>query len=133
MSGAASSIPFFTDNDVADSVGDFLTASGHTVIRLRDVMVNNSADPVVAAVCREQGLVLVTHNIRDFRSIVKDHKVTKREVDSLCRVELACRQIQARSRIEQALTLIEFEWGRLSERKSGLRIYVGDTVIRLHR
>jgi predicted nuclease of predicted toxin-antitoxin system len=133
LSGTASPIPFFTDNDVADSVGDFLMASGHSVIRLRDVMVNNSVDPVVAAVCREQGLVLVTHNIRDFRSIVKDHQVTKREVDSLCRVELACRQIQARGRIEEALSLIEFEWGRLSESKSGLRIYVGDSVIRVHR
>ena len=42
-------IPFFTDNDVEDYVGDFLTDSGHSVVRCRDVMANNSADPVIAA------------------------------------------------------------------------------------
>ena len=64
-------IPFFTDNDVPDSVGDVIAAAGHKLTRLRDAMLTDSADPVVAAACREHGQVLVTHNWKDFRKILK--------------------------------------------------------------
>ena len=70
-------IPFFTDADVPDSVGDFLIEAGHEVTRLRHVLLNDSPDPVVATACRESGLVLVTHNYRDFRKISADFQMTK--------------------------------------------------------
>lgn len=126
-------IPFFTDNDVDNKVGDILMAAGHQVTRLRDVMLDNSPDPVVAAACRAAGMVLVTHNIKHFRKIVKDHEVTRSETDRLCRVELACQQYDAVNRIKDALGVIEFEWARLGEEKHALRIYIGDNIIRLHR
>lgn len=132
MKRAESPIPFFTDNDVDDQVGVFLSDSGHSVTRLRDVMLHNSADPIVAAACREAGLVLVTHNIKHFKKIVKDHEVTNAEADRLCRIELGCRQFDAVERIKGALDVIELEWQRL-EKKAGMRIYVGDGVIRIHR
>ena len=133
MTAKRSPIPFFTDNDVSDSVGDFLSESGHVVYRLRDVMLADSKDPVVAAACRESGLVLVTHNIKDFKRIVREFEVTNAQADSLCRIELGCQQYAARARIEAALTLIEAEWRRLGRNKIGLRAYVGDSIIRLHR
>lgn len=126
-------IRFFTDNDVDDDVGRFLEDSGHSVVRLRDEMLANSADPVVATACREHGMVLVTHNVKHFRAIVKEHEVTKKEVDKLCRVELGCQQFEAVKRITEELPIIELEWERLGVTKSGLRIFIGDKIVRVHR
>ncbi|MYL97215.1 hypothetical protein GR702_05445 [Novosphingobium sp. FGD1] len=133
MSRRKSSIPFFTDNDVPDDVGRFLWDSGHDVTRLRDVMLDSSADPVVAAACRQQGLVLITHNVKHFRAIVRDHEVTRGQVDTLNRIEMGCKQIRSKARMEAALSLIEAEWARAEAQKTGMRIWIGDEVIRIHR
>ena len=133
MSRRKHPIPFFTDNDVPDDVGDFLLDSGHNVTRLRHVMLDSSADPVVAAVCRQQGLVLITHNVKHFRAIVRDHEVTRGQVDTLNRVEMGCKQIRSRARIEAALSIIELEWARSEAQKTGMRIWIGDEAIRVHR
>ncbi|HRW60320.1 MAG TPA: DUF5615 family PIN-like protein [Defluviicoccus sp.] len=132
MTGGRPAIPFFTDNDVDDKVGDFLRDSGHQVVRLREIMLDDSPDPVVAAACREQGLVLITHNIKHFRAIVKDYEVTKRETDRLNRIELACQQFRAVERIKASLSIVEHEWARRSE-CDPMRIYIADSIIRLHR
>jgi predicted nuclease of predicted toxin-antitoxin system len=133
LSGKKTAIPFFTDNDVPDAVGDLLRDSGHQVHRLREVMLTDSADPVVAATCREFGLVLITHNIKHFAAIVKQHQVSRGEMDRLCRIELGCVQPIAVERVAAALSVIEAEWDRLGPAKAGLRIFIGDSVIRLHR
>ncbi len=125
-------IPFFTDNDVDDRVGDMLRDSGHEVTRLRDAILANSPDPVVAATCREAGLVLITHNVKDFQKIAKNHKITKKETNRLCRIDLGCEQFRAVDRLSTALNVIEFEWTNRTE-NSPMVINVGDTVIRIHR
>jgi hypothetical protein len=132
LSRAKKAIDFFTDNDVSDAVGAFLSDSGHNVTRLRDVMVNTSADEVIAAACRKSGQVLITHNVKHFKRIAKDYQVSHGEVDGLCRIELDCRQFVAKDRVADALSLIEWEWDRLAE-KRGFRISIGDNLIRIHR
>ena len=109
-----------------------LRDSGHEVTRLRDAIRANSPDPIVAATCRQAGLVLVTHNVRDFRAIAKDHEVSKKETDRLSRIDLGCKQFLAVSRLNTALNVIEFEWTNRTE-NSPMVINVGDTVIRIHR
>ncbi len=133
MSRRKAAIDFFTDNDVSDAVGEFLKDSGHRLTRLRDVMVNTSADEVVAAACRKSGQILVTHNVKHFKRIAKDFQLNSGEVDNLCRIELDCKQFVARERIALALGLIEWEWRRLGSQKIGFRISIGDTLIRVHR
>ena len=93
--------------------------SGHSVIRLRDVMLDNSADPIVAAACREAGMVLITHNIKHFKQIAKEHQISHSEIDALCRIDLGCRQIAAVGRVKDALSVIEAEWERLATEKKG--------------
>jgi hypothetical protein len=132
LSSKRPSIQFFTDNDVDDKVGDMLRDSGHEVWRLREIMLANSPDPIVAAACREQGLVLITHNIKHFRAIVKDYEMSRAETDRLCRLELGCEQIRAVDRVRAALDVIEAEWKRRIESEP-LRIYLGDSIIRIHR
>lgn len=133
MSDARPPIPFFTDNDVADAVGKVLADAGHSVVRLRDFMLTDSPDPVIAAACREHGKLLLTHNIKHFKAIVKKYEVTKAQADTLCRIELGCEQHRAAERVAVALSVIEAEWRRLGEKKQGLRIFLGDGIIRLHR
>ncbi len=103
------------------------------MVFLRNVMIDSSPDPIVAAACREAGRVLVTHNIKHFRQIAKDYAVTRAETERLCRIELGCRQIEALPRMRDALSVIEGEWARLGSTKRGLRIFIGDGMIRLHR
>lgn len=132
MTSKKTAIPFFTDNDVEDCVGDFLRDSGHSVVRCRDVMENDSTDPVIAANCREHGLVLITHNVRHFRAIAQKYEAKHGRVDSLCRLEMDCHQSMARQRIEEFLPIIEHEWGARTG-PAGLRISIDRTLIRIHR
>lgn len=133
MSVRKPKIPFFTDNDVPDAVGDYLLDSNHECKRLRDVILADSPDPIVAATCRQSGMVLITHNIKHFKAIVKEHEVNHKEADSLCRIELGCKQIVAVERLEAAMSIIEHEWVLMGPVKQGMRIFVGDNVIRVHR
>ena len=126
-------IPFFTDHDVPDGVGVALQESGHSLVRLRDFMLKDSPDPIVAAACREHGLVLVTHNVKHFRSISQSYESKHREPDRLCRVLLECSQVTSPKRILDALDLIEAEWERLGAKKLGLHICIHDRWIRTHR
>lgn len=128
-------IPFFTDMDVADSVGEAILASGHKLTRLRDVMLGDTADPVVAAACREGGLVLVSHNYRDFRKISKDLEVANGDFDRLSRIEMGCSQVIGAARFVAELSLIELEWAkRLADPEGqGMRIFIGDQIVRVAR
>lgn len=127
-------IPFFTDEDVPDSVGDVITAGGHKLVRVRDTMIGGSADPVVATACREASMVLVTHNYRDFRRISTDLEMTRGRFDELHRIELICSQAIAARRFKDELPLIEHEWRQHPEDAPfGLRIVIGDNVVRVDR
>lgn len=124
-------IPFFTDNDVDDALGDFLKDSGHRLVRLRDEMLTDSQDPVVAAACRENSWVLITHNVRHFKAISQKEEHETGEPDRLCRIEMDCHQVDSVDRMRVALPTIEFEWGLLDAKKHGLRITVAKRLIRV--
>jgi predicted nuclease of predicted toxin-antitoxin system len=127
-------IPFFTDADVPDSVGDFLIEAGHDVTRLRHVLLNDSPDPIVATACRESGLVLVTHNYRDFRKISTDLQMARGRFDNLHRIELICSQVIAERRMRQEIGLIESIWqAHPPDADFGMRIVIGDHVVRIDR
>lgn len=128
-------IPFFTDNDVPDSVGDVIAAAGHKLTRLRDAMLTDSADPVVAAACREHGQVLVTHNWKDFRKILKaDAAVSEKYANSLCRIEMRCEQYRSADRLKAELPIIEQEWARHQANPTQpMWVEIGDEHIRVSR
>jgi len=110
MAGRRICIPFFTDQNVPDSVGKFILSSGHDLTRLRDVMVTTTADPVIAAACSQSGHVLVSHD-KDFRQTAKRLNITQRQyLNSLHRILLACPEPIGASRMTDALSLIESEW-----------------------
>jgi predicted nuclease of predicted toxin-antitoxin system len=122
-------IPFFTDNDVEDAVGEVLKDSGHTLVRLREVMLGNSPDPVVDAACREQGLVLVTHNYKHFRAIARGLKMKGGLVKRLNRIDLEIHQSDGPRRIKEVLHLIEAEW----EHGFGIEANICKEIVRFWR
>lgn len=124
------SIPFFTDNDVEDAVGDFLRESGHTAQRLRDVMLRTSPDPVIDANCREHGLVLITHNHKHFKRIAHDLRQTGVPIKPLSRIDMECHQSEAVARLKDLMPIIEAEWKRKAG--VGVRISISKATIRIH-
>jgi hypothetical protein len=120
---------------VADSVGDEITRAGHKLTRLREVMLNNTADEVVATACREGGLVLVTHNWKDFRKILKaDAVLSERYANSLCRIEMRCQQHRGAARFKTELPIIQQEYERhLASPGQPMWIEIGDEHVRVSR
>ncbi|MEX2479752.1 MAG: DUF5615 family PIN-like protein [Gammaproteobacteria bacterium] len=103
-------IRFFTDQNVANSVGDALVEAGHGLTRLRDVMEGTTPDPIIAVACVLGEHVLVSHD-KDFRQISKRLNVTRRQYrNMLHRIQLCCPEPKAALRVREALSLIEAEW-----------------------
>lgn len=110
MARSRTIIPFFTDQNVPNSVGDRLMEAGHQVTRLRDVMSPDTPDPVIYVACSQSGHVLLTHD-NDFRKLAKRLGITQRQYrESLHRIQLRCLEPESAGRVIEALKLIESEW-----------------------
>lgn len=57
---------FYTDNDVALSVVDLLTAAGHLAVCARELRLEGASDDEQLLVAAQQIRTFVTHNERDF-------------------------------------------------------------------
>jgi predicted nuclease of predicted toxin-antitoxin system len=101
-------IRFFIDQNVPDSVGIALRNRGHNVTLLREVMPQESPDPLVATTALLNRAVLVTFD-RDFDQKRAEMQIGHRH-NRLSRIILKCREPEAASRILVAMTLIEAEW-----------------------
>jgi predicted nuclease of predicted toxin-antitoxin system len=103
-------IPFFTDQNVPDSVGQAIIDAGHELVRLRDVMDADTPDPIIAVACSRNGHVLVSHD-NDFRQVSKRLKITQRQYqNTLHRIQLRCLEPESAQRVQDAMTIIEAEW-----------------------
>jgi len=108
--GSRPTIPFFTDHNVPESVGNFLIKAGHQVTRLREIMSTETSDPVIAVACSHNGHVLVSHD-NDFRQVAKRLQITQRQYQNkLHRIQLRCPEPRSAHRMEEAIELIEREW-----------------------
>ena len=107
---ATKAIPFFTDQNVPDSIGNYLVSLGHGLTRLRDVMPTDTKDPVIAIACSENAQVLVTFDT-DFKAAAKRLKLTKKKYqNSLHRVLMRCHEPDGVARLKEAIAIIESEW-----------------------
>ena len=126
-------IPFFTDQNVADSAGNYLLKCGHKLTRLRECMATDTRDPLVALACANGGHVLVSHD-NDFKQIAKKLNITKRQYRlKLHRLHLKCSEPYAAKRISEALALIESEWLIAKRRNEPMVIEIHDRAIRILR
>jgi predicted nuclease of predicted toxin-antitoxin system len=127
-------IRFFTDNNVPDSVGQVIIDAGHELTRLRDVMLTDTSDPVIAVACSRSGHVLVTHD-NDFRGsgAAKRLGITNRQYrKTLHRIQLRCEEPRSAKRMQEAMSLIEHEWVLMNAARP-MVIEIRDELIRLMR
>jgi predicted nuclease of predicted toxin-antitoxin system len=61
------------DEDVPQSVVDFLQERGHEAILVREILLPGAADPVIAAIGDELEAIIVTWNQKDFFSNTASH------------------------------------------------------------
>ena len=127
---------FFVDQCVPESVAETLERHGHTVERLRDKIAPDSPDTLVAAVAQSNNAILVTMD-GDFRKIDSRYGVGRARFRrlSLLRFE-RCRESQAATRLEAALSLIAHEWDVSARDESNDRrifIVITSNTIRTHR
>lgn len=102
-------IPFFTDHNVPESAGAAIIQAGHDLVRLRDVMLTTSSDPVIAVACAENCRVLVSHD-NDFKTVAKRLQVSRRQYHQLHRVAMECEEPNSARRLSELMSLIEHEW-----------------------
>lgn len=132
MARAKKVIPFFTDQNVPDSVGDALLAHKHHVIRLRDVMDGNTPDPIIAIACAADGQVLISFD-KDFRQLSKRLNITQKQYHrSLHRIQMRCSEPNGARRIIEAISVIESEW-KLASHSRPMVIEISDVAIRIVR
>jgi predicted nuclease of predicted toxin-antitoxin system len=126
-------IPFFTDQNVADSVGATITELSHDLTRLRTVLATDTQDPLVALACADGGHVLVSHD-PDFKAIARRFGLTQREQRKhLHRIDLRCFEPLAAGRIREAMSLIESEWQIALSRNAPMVIEIREQSIRTNR
>jgi hypothetical protein len=129
---AIAPIPFFTDNNVPDSVGHSILAAGHELTRLRQVMPHNSEDKSVAAACVMSGLVLVSFD-NDFNGIAERLNMSQTAARGLHRIDMQCFEPDGASRIRDAMSLIEHEWRYAKILGIPLLVQIGKNHIRVRR
>jgi predicted nuclease of predicted toxin-antitoxin system len=115
MPNGRPAIPFFTDQNVPDSVGDAIVEAGHVLTRLRDAMDVKTADTIIGIACAENCQVLVSHD-KDFRSTSKRLGLTQRQYQkNLHCVHMRCPEPSSAQRIRDAMSIIEFEWSLVQQ------------------
>lgn len=133
-------INFFTDEDVPRGIGEYLKERGHNVTRVQDKLAKGAPDPIVAASCREAGLVLVTFNFKDFEKMLRENDVlyiagkkpTKKHLKTMHRVDFGCDQHVGRAAIEKYIDIIESELSK-PDLTIDHRVMIGRTHCRVYR
>ena len=125
---------FFADHNVPEGVCKTLESAGYEVIRLRQKTAPDSPDMLVAAVAEANNAILVTMD-SDFKKLVSRIGIGQRRYRklSLLRFE-KCRESEAPSRLEKAMSLVEHEW-KVGNASADRRMFVviGGATIRTHR
>ena len=122
------------DQNVPDSVAAVFIEYGHEVHLLREVLLPDSPDPIVAAVSEENGWILVSCD-KDFRSIApRVPKGMRTRFRGLSRISLDCNEPQAAQRVRAAISLVEIEYQIAMESEDRrLFITIQNSGIKTHR
>lgn len=107
MARATVQLHLFTDNNVPDSVGDYLRGRGHSVHRMRGHMPDNSPDPLVAMAALKAGRILVTQD-KDFNN----QRFMKPHLAKLSRISLVGEGATLKAALKEHIHLIEAQWAR---------------------
>lgn len=116
---------FLTDHNVPDSVGNLLVKLGHDVVRLREVMAVDTADPVVARAAIEDNRILVTWD-RDFNQ----QRFMSPRFAELSRLSMSGPEMAGAARLEAVFDVVAFALGRAAA--APITIRVGPSRVQIH-
>lgn len=116
MAKRGTQLRFFTDNNIPDSVGNYLRSRGHSVYRLRHHMPHDSKDPVVATAAIKADRILVSWD-KDFNS----QRFAQPRFQTLSRIALSGAGPMLVDALKEHLELVEFQWERV-QRKGAPRM-----------
>ena len=107
MRKAAAKLDLFLDNNVPDSIGDYLQSRGHSVFWQRAHIPADSPDPIVATTAMEAGRILVTQD-KDFNN----QRFMKERYAHLSRISLVGPAHTLLAAVKEHIDLIEYQWAR---------------------
>ncbi len=121
-------IPLLIDENVPESVTQFLRDRGHTIYYVRDLLLAGSPDPIVATAGDRLAAVVVTWNHRDFKKLAaRVPKGGQARLRRLGRMNFRCAESKGRQRVEQVIDIIEAEYER-AERRRDKRLLIDVTT-----
>jgi predicted nuclease of predicted toxin-antitoxin system len=98
------------DENVPNSVAEFLAARGHDVRFVRDLFPAGTPDPVIATIGDRLAAIVVTWD-RDFEDLVKRIPEGNRaKFRRLGRLSFRCNEVRGRQLIEKWIELVEFHY-----------------------
>ena len=97
-------IAFLADNNVPDSICEYLTTRGHDVARVREALAADTADPVIAEAAIRDRRVLISWD-KDFNA----QRFMRPRLAALQRVAFCCSYPEALARIEVVIGRLEYE------------------------
>lgn len=104
------------DENVPNSVADFLIARGHDVRFVRDLFPAGTPDPVIATMGDRLSAIVVTWD-RDYEALVRRVPVGNRNTfRRLGRISFRCNETRGRALIERWIGHIEFHYTEAVER-----------------
>ena len=106
MATRTQQLRFFTDENVPDSIGDYLQRRGHSVYRAKSHLPEGTPDPVVATTAMEADRILVTID-KDFN----DQRFQKPRFAKLSRIGLSGPGPTLLAAVKKHIRFIEFSWG----------------------
>lgn len=113
---------FFLDEGVPDPVGKVFSARGHLVILMREAIDKGSPDALVCAAAEANDAILVACD-GDMKQLAKRYGVGAGRFRKLNLIKFTTTAPRYVSRAQQAMSLIEHEWG-ISELRQSRRLYI---------
>lgn len=111
------------DENVPDSVAQFLASRGHDVRFVRDLFPGGTPDPVIATIGDRLSAIVVTWD-RDFEMLVRRIPAGSRaKFRRLGRISFRCNEVRGRALVEEWIDMIEFHYQRCGANRS-LRMIV---------
>jgi hypothetical protein len=103
-----------TDEMVPDSIGEFLAARRHKVLRVREHLKLGTPDDGVARFANQSDAIILTWNVRDFARLL--NRKLHRQFPKAGLISFNCEEADGRTRLEQFIVVIEAEFAHLQTR-----------------
>ena len=111
------------DENVQQSIADFLRSRGHEIHLVREALAPGTSDSDLSRVGDQLGLIVVTWD-RDLKRLAKRAPRGERQkYRRLGRISLRCNQARALSRVQQVIESIEFEYEQ-TQKHSDQRLFI---------